>query len=196
MTEIDFDEWKRLLKSAASHDRAHAADIIPKGPRDEIVRMLIECLRDADALVRACAADSLGSLPTNEAVVALRNAAESEKDQLAKSYVYSSLGVIGSGQDVVRLATALDTEDSPQILVGAALGLLLCSQRIGIENLIKFVEAHDNLQSSAINALQDYFDNVKQYKIFASRVLQKELKADTLNDGNKVSVQHLLNDLE
>lgn len=197
MSDLTFDEWKRLITSSEPADRSHAADAPPpKGPRKEIVRLLVKCLNDPHELVRACAADTLGMFPIKKARDALRAAVDREEDALAKAYALSSLGAVGTLDDIGRLAEALGTESNKQIRIHAALGLAFCVLGEFIENLLTTMKQEDRTRGTAANALGEYLNSHRAYVKLIHDTVKNELKKKDIPVNTRESMTNLLKDIE
>lgn len=123
--DIDFDTWKSLLRSADDAVRCGAADIVPKGADPlQVIHELKTALGDPDAFVRTCAADTLGYFEYEEASEALRARLVVETDVLTQAYLLSSLGVIGTVEDLKLIAGFLKNDTPSMIRAHAAYGLL------------------------------------------------------------------------
>ena len=193
MCDLSFTEWKRLITSSESDDRSHAADQMPKGgPQKEIVRLLVECLNDEDALVRTCAADTLGMYPTEEARVALRAAIDREEDELAKAYALSSLGAVGTLQDIGRLVEALRTETDPRVRIDAALGLAFCALSESVEQLLTHVRQRGHHQVAGANCLHQYLNSHRGYVKLIRYTVKKQQEKKDLEVHEKEALANLL----
>lgn len=123
---MDFDRWKTLITSAESADRSEAADLLPEaGPMNEVKELLFRALNDDDALVRTCAADTVGEIRSDDVRSRILQRLEIEHDDLTRSKLLSSLGAMECIRDIPLLTSEIETADSPGVRVHAAYGLLL-----------------------------------------------------------------------
>lgn len=196
MSELTFNEWKALLKSLESADRSYAADNPPEDSRREVVRLLIKCLSDPDELVRTCAADSLGMYPTTTVRKVLRIHIDREQDQLAKAYTVSSLGAVGTLDDIGRLAEVLSTDSDAQIQIHAALGLAFCSLCASVEHLLTCVKEDNRMRGTAANCLREYLYSHRAYVKLIRDTVEKQLKKKNIPEGKRESMINLLKEIE
>lgn len=128
--KMDFASWKNMLSSSETLERSDAADSLPDdGEFTEIVQLLIGALHDADDLVRASAAETLGCLDSDDVRSALREALRTETDELPRGYVASSLGAMGHLPDLKLLVDEARSSDI------TAWRKLHCAQGIAILSL-------------------------------------------------------------
>ena len=73
-----FLTWLELARHEDSAERVHAAGHLPDASPERLVPELVTLLDDPDALVRACAAESLGMFPDQQVRRALRRFLEHE----------------------------------------------------------------------------------------------------------------------
>ncbi|MGH6931369.1 MAG: HEAT repeat domain-containing protein, partial [Dongiaceae bacterium] len=122
---ISFDDWKSALRSGNPSVRSDAADFVPEGVEPALViRELKAALEDADDLVRTCAADTLGFLVHEEARVALRDRLADETDVLTRAFILSSLGAIGTTEDLKLIVGYLKPDVPGMVRCHAAYGLM------------------------------------------------------------------------
>lgn len=119
---MKLDRWKKLISSDNPANRSHAADILPDGKKfGEVTTLLIKALHDEDALVRTCAADTLGLINSNRVRIALRTAYARETDDLVRNYIADSLGFVGTLSDLRMLVDeALSLKGSRTASLGRA----------------------------------------------------------------------------
>ena len=198
MSELTFKKWKRLITSAESADRSEAADRLPIGARnrDEAARILIGCLNDPCALVRTCAADTLGMLPTADVRAALRASLDREQDELTKAYILSSLGAVGTFDDVGRLVEALATETHPNIRIHAALGLAFCALCGSMDELLKHVNKSGKYQNSAANGLDAFLCSHNMYVKSIKNIVGRKLKNKNVARYNRETLETLLENID
>lgn len=126
-------QWTEFMMSSESADRAEAADQLPdEGALPEVVDKLVNSLKDADPLVRSCAAETLGMIDVAEVREELRNRLKFESDALVISYVISSLGEIGVLSDLDTIASYLDENNDHKIRTSAAFALCTLSIRFSM----------------------------------------------------------------
>ena len=197
MARIKFDEWKRLVLSASASDRSYAADELPDGPEKPIVRLLVGCLEDSDPLVRTCAADTLGALPTKVSLEALRNAVGREPDELARSFAYSSLGSVGELDDIGRLIEAIRSESNSLARLHATLGLGFCSLRETVDRLLIYIKrkSPNQRRAAAANALGEYLSSHKTHVELIRETVREVLKNEKLNPNEKEALNGLLHQI-
>lgn len=158
---MNLENWKTLITSTIAGDRAHAADELPKMSKEseaEVIEMLLECLNDQDALVRTCAADSLGFFQTAKVHDALQKSVLTEIDELARAFALSSLGEQGKIEDVTTILDILKENHDPQVQIHGMCGLFNCVQLHTSNNLLDFLNNEDDrVRISAVNSLLDIF---------------------------------------
>ena len=107
------NRWLAALSSELSTVRSDAAEAPPEGVLDdEVVTGLVPLLRDPIDVVRLCAAETLGRYPGPQTASALRAFVAQEQDPLAKAHGLSSLGLVGTSQDLALLLSE-SAEDRP-----------------------------------------------------------------------------------
>jgi HEAT repeat protein len=122
------------MSSLESADRVEAADTLPdSGVSPEVVELLMMALSDTDPLVRACAADTIGQIRTEDVRQRIQQCLVVESDSLAKAYLLSSLGAMENAEDLPVLSSALSSSE-PLIRFHAAYGLLVSctAQAVGV----------------------------------------------------------------
>jgi HEAT repeat protein len=126
MSELDPEVrgWLAALSSESSTERSDAAEAPPDAaPSDEVVAALVPLLHDPVDVVRLCAAETLGRYPGPQTVAALRAFVASETDPLAKAHGLSSLGLVGTSQDLTVLLSQTAEDRSAQIRIHALAGV-------------------------------------------------------------------------
>jgi HEAT repeat protein len=196
MTEPEFNDWKRRITSAEPSDRSDAADNPPLRPRKEIVRCLIKALKDENSLVRTCTADSLGMHAVKPAREALRKALGQEDDELARAFMFSSLGAVGQLGDLERLTKELSAELSPLLSIHAALGLAFCGENVSMNRLIKALDKGDFNQIPAANLIGEYLGSHRLYVSLLRRKVTKQLRRKDLMPSQTEALESLLSQIE
>lgn len=184
---MDFDRWKALITSAESADRVEAADILPdSGPTREIKELLLGALADDYALVRTCAADTVGEIRSDDVRSRILQRLETERDDLTRSKLLSSLGAMENIRDIPLLASELEIAGSPVLRVHAAYGLLLSCTEHALRALLTECEDVDwRRRTTAFSALANTVDllgdAISQAKEAAER--HKESAGDGKESG-------------
>lgn len=126
MSELDPEVrgWLAALSSESSAERSDAAEAPPDAASsDEVVAALVPLLQDPIDVVRLCAAETLGRYPGSQTVAALRAFVASETDPLAKAHGLSSLGLVGTSQDLTVLLSQTAEDRPAQIRIHALAGV-------------------------------------------------------------------------
>lgn len=132
---MKLEQWLALMRSAEPADRVEAADMLPEADiSSEVVDMLLAALRDEDALVRTCAADTVGDIDAELVRTTILERIEEEKDDLARAHLLSSLGAMEHPEDMGLLVDNLKTSISPVIRLHAAYGLVMSSVRQAVKS--------------------------------------------------------------
>jgi HEAT repeat protein len=177
---MDYDTWKALLSSADSSDRSEAADIVPEGGEAaEVVRDLMNTLRDPVPLVRTCAADTLGYFECEEARQALRARLALETDELARAYVLSSLGEIGQIKDLRPIIDVLTSDTPKMIRAHAAYGLLALAIDQGIAVAADLCDGQDeHARSKCFSHLDILVEDMLHALAIIKWLAEKHLRVD------------------
>lgn len=164
---MNFIEWKAFLLSADHTDRSHAADELPDdGSDEEVESLLIDALQDEDALVRACAADSLKAFDTETSRNSVRLRLDVENDPVAKGFAVSTLGSIGNFSDLARISRLFEDSRSDQRVrehcASAAIELVLrtCLDHLIERSDVAGTGSEESLQG-AVNLLADTAEQIK-----------------------------------
>jgi len=157
---MEFQEWKRLIGSLDSSDRAVAADCFPSNAREEdVIPLLLRCLDDPDPLVRVCAADTLSDYPSTAVSERLRTRLAMETDELAKAYMTASLGYMARLDDLQIILDVLEKDSSVQVRLRGGFGLLIGVIRMVTKELLSHCEHSDykirNPSFSVLDAVVD-----------------------------------------
>lgn len=105
----DVTDDKPSVRASAARDLGHQAD----ESREACVRALETALRDADASVRAAAAEALGDLGATEALAALLVAVEDDAPNVREQAIVA-LGELRDARATVRLERAL-SDSRPEV---------------------------------------------------------------------------------
>lgn len=87
----DYQVLERAIQTADAVDRCEIAALLAGFVQPQSKALLLSLGRDEDPVVRAEAYDSLAAFPFPEAETFLREAAETERDALARAYAILSL---------------------------------------------------------------------------------------------------------
>jgi HEAT repeat protein len=193
---MNFEKWKKLITSDEPSDRSYAADNTPyDGNQEEVASYLINCLGDPVGLVRTCAADSLREFDSDVVREELRAAIEIEKDNLARAYLFSSLGAVGSFGDLAVLGEAFDRESDPQVKIRAAEGLASCASSIAIAEFIKGIETGEPAIETSANIYSDYLEIYRWNATKTIKVIKELLNNDSLSISERECLEDLYNKL-
>lgn len=121
---VALERWLAALSSENCNERSDAAELPPDDATDdEIVAALLPLLDDPVEVVRLCAAETLGHFPAPRSVAALRAFIAREADPLAKAHGLSSLGLIGTSQDLAVLLPETSEDRPAHVRIHALVGL-------------------------------------------------------------------------
>lgn len=122
---MKFVEWKHLIRSSESADRAEAADTLPEdGDGREIAQLLLDCVDDDVSLVRACALDTLHLVSNGVVAAKVRQCLEQEQDPLARTYAARTLALIGRAEDLPLLLNIMNNDRYAVVRTGVAQGII------------------------------------------------------------------------
>lgn len=198
---MDLNEWNRLISSKVASDRSHAADDIPDDISDDkldgVVLRLLKCLEDPDALVRTCAADTLGMFPETRVRNRLRRSLKAETDPMAKSYIISSLGAVGDIADLTTLIEILKATRSKQMRQHTALGLFFCMQRLVLEKMLlpDLDDGDSTNRRRAANQIVEIFGSMERWQVEIKDGLQRRLENEP-DLGVSQGIRSLIDSIE
>lgn len=160
---MKLEQWLAQMKSADSSDRVDAADMLPEADiSPEIVDALLAALEDGDALVRACAADTVGDLDAELVRTKILERIGVEKDDLARAYLLSSLGAMEHVEDIGLLVDHLKTSNVPIVRLQATHGLVMLSVRWAVKAMVNSADSSDRDEQtkafSVMAVVADVFD--------------------------------------
>lgn len=134
---MKLERWLTLMGSAEPADRIEAADMLPEADiSPEVVGALLAALQDEDALVRACAADTVGDIDAELVRTKILERIGVEDDDLARAYLLSSLGAMEHPEDMGILVGNLKASNSSVIRLHAAHGLAMSCVRQAVRIMI------------------------------------------------------------
>jgi HEAT repeat protein len=127
---------------------------------------------------------------------ALRKALGQEDDELARAFVFSSLGAVGELGDLERLTKELSAELSPLLSIHAALGLAFCAENVSMNRLIKALNKGDFNQIPAANLIGEYLGSHRLYVSLLRRKVTKQLRRKDLMPSQTEALESLLSQIE
>lgn len=141
---MQFEKWKQLITSNDVLERVEAADNLPEEVSVEMTTpYLLKTLYDKEVVVRICSAGSLRYVNDQKVQQALREFIQHETDSLALAYGFSSLGSIGTIEDIMFLMKTLQNKTKAQIIKTHILfGLLLGTQKLFYDQLIFLLKSN------------------------------------------------------
>ncbi|MGH6930874.1 MAG: HEAT repeat domain-containing protein [Dongiaceae bacterium] len=186
---ISFDDWKSSLRSEDPTVRSDAADFVPEGVEPALViRELKVALEDADDLVRTCAADTLGFLVHEDARVALRDRLAVETDVLTRAFILSSLGEIGTTEDLKLIVGYLKSDVPNMVRCHAAYGLMELALDQGLAIQAYLADGEDqHVRSKAFS----HMDNIIDSMLYALEVIRMMAEKHREADETGVAKSHI-----
>lgn len=168
--------WFALIKSTEPADRAEAADMLPEGKTSrQVVDALLVALDDEDALVRTCAADTIGEIDDERVRTSILERMGVETDDLVRAHLLSSLAAMNHPEDLAVLVTELNASKSSLVRLHAAYGLILSSLKQAMQVIVGSCDASDLKE---------------QTKAFSAMVVVTDVLSDTLQDIKKIAEDH------
>lgn len=158
---LEYSRWLSALASENSAERSDAAESPPEGASaDEVVAGLIPLLQDSCDVVRLCAAETLGRFPGPRTAAALRDFVAREDDPLTKAYGLSSLGLVGTSQDLTILLSDTSEDRPAQIRIHALVGLYELVRR-GVKHGLIAMLSHESpdVRGASAEALATVLEN-------------------------------------
>lgn len=158
----DFQALERAIRTADAADRGEIAALLANFVQPQSKALLLALGRDEDGVVRAEAYDSLAAFPFPDVETFLRQAAETERDALARAYAILSLAdVLLSRQtdlpacrDVFR--NLLASEKDAQCRLSLHRALCLFGSEDSLPPLLAFLNAESYpLRCAAVTAARD-----------------------------------------
>ena len=178
----DYLALERTIRTADAADRGEIAALLAGFVQPQSKALLLALGRDEDPVVRAEAYDSLAAFPFPDVETFLRQAAETERDALARAYAILSLAdVLLSRQtdlpacrDVFR--NLLASEKDAQCRLSLHRALCLFGSEDSLPPLLAFLNAESyQLRCAAVTAARDVLTVENRETITrAIRILQQK----------------------
>ena len=158
----DYQVLERAIQAADAADRGEIAALLAGFVQPQSMALLLSLGRDEDGAVRAEAYDSLAAFPFPEAEAFLREAAETERDALARAYAILSLADVllsrqpelAACRDVFRKLLASETDAQCRLSLRRA--LCLFGAEDSLPPLLAFLnEENYQLRCAAVTAARD-----------------------------------------
>ena len=158
----DYLALERAIRTADAADRGEIAVLLAGFVQPRSKALLLALGRDEDPVVRAEAYDSLAAFPFPETEAFLREAAETERDALARAYAILSLADVmlsrqpelAACRDVFRKLLARETDAQCRLSLHRA--LCLFGAEDSLPPLLAFLNAESYpLRCAAVTAARD-----------------------------------------
>ena len=158
----DYLALERAIRTSDAADRGEIAALLAGFVQPQSMALLLSLGRDEDGAVRAEAYDSLAAFPFPEAEAFLREAAETERDALARAYAILSLADVllsrqpelAACRDVFRKLLASETDAQCRLSLRRA--LCLFGAEDSLPPLLAFLnEENYQLRCAAVTAARD-----------------------------------------
>ena len=158
----DYLALERTIRTADAADRGEIAALLAGFVQPQSKALLLALGRDEDGVVRAEAYDSLAAFPFPDVETFLRQAAETERDALARAYAILSLADVmlsrqpelAACRDVFRKLLARETDAQCRLSLHRA--LCLFGSEDSLPPLLAFLNAESyQLRCAAVTAARD-----------------------------------------
>ena len=158
----DYHVLERAIRTADAADRGEIAALLAGFVQPQSKALLLALGRDEDPVVRAEAYDSLAAFPFPDVETFLRQAAETERDALARAYAILSLADVllprqpdlPACRDVFRKLLA--SEKDAQCRLSLHRALCLFGAEDSLPPLLAFLNAESyQLRCAAVTAARD-----------------------------------------
>lgn len=124
---------------------------LPYAPSTEEVCLLLR--KDPDPLVRASAAEALWDLGHASVLTALEDSLADE-DESVRAYVANSIGLLGSATSVGKVASYIESEQSPRVRAEILGAMYRLGGRASLQALLDLLEAcNEDLATPILNIL-------------------------------------------
>ena len=180
LDEADYALLEKLARDKDPALRSEVAILLVLFVQEKSKQILCRLARDTDALVRTEAFDSLCVFADQDNAAFLKQAVQTEPDDLARSYAIESWADVMATLEEDRAAACSflygcrKAEESGQCLLSIAYGLYILGEESALGNILSFLDAEDyHLRCGAIHLLE-YVANTRNKRMIR-QALEKRL---------------------